>query len=69
MKYHPFISALLASSVASLAIQRDVEAEAASTALYTIETAPGETQQVTEAEKWALKQVILPISTNKNTTN
>ena len=55
MKTSALISALLATSVAGLAVRIGTLEQREQ--LYTIETAPGETKQVTEAEKWALRAV------------
>lgn len=48
-----FALALCASASLALSIPKR-EAEAASEQLFTLELAPGETKQVTEAEKWEL---------------
>jgi leucyl aminopeptidase len=63
MRFSNFLAAVSASSALALTIPaRDTATEVGSRAaptkqLFTIETAPGETKQVTEAEKWALKKV------------
>jgi leucyl aminopeptidase len=51
-----FALALSASAALALSIpKREIETEQ----LFTLELAPGETKQVTEAEKWELRKVSL----------
>lgn len=50
----PMFIAALAATTAALSIGRR---EAPAEELFTLEFAPGETQVVTEEEKWALKNV------------
>lgn len=55
MKFHStFALALSASATLAATIPRDIEIQEQ---LFTIETAPGETKQVTEAQKWELLNV------------
>lgn len=49
--------ALSASSAFALSIPREEASTAALEQLFTLELAPGETKQVTEAEKWELHNV------------
>jgi len=63
MKLHPTVAlALSASAALALSIPRgEVEAPRSAEQLFTLELAPGETKQVTEAEKWELYNVSLAL--------
>lgn len=53
---HMLVAALAATSTALSVMRQEASQE-----LFTIELAPGETQIVTEEQKWALKKVSTPL--------
>ena len=56
MKFAHSNLVLFGSSALALSVPRDPASTTAQT-LFTVETAPGKTIQITEAEKWELKKV------------